>query len=204
MDKIEEFLFSFPFKSFKLREVLGQEVFHFLLDKIGSFEEIEKRMDDLIIGGLSAEKIKAELSKRNISVDDQSMQMLNSPNFITLPKPTDIQTIRLNVTELGFSEDPTTDQVYNKALELGLQLCPGEAGPRRRLTEIDETGKWCKQPPSFLNIAMSQIDDRYGEPHIFSLVHIPELGASWAKKDTRWSTGKRGNVPAQFLFRIPT
>jgi hypothetical protein len=60
--------------------------------------------------------------------------------------------------DLGFGEDgATVQEIYARALQIGLELCPAEVGPILRLNYLD-------QPVGeFLNIAMRPIARYDGE-----------------------------------------
>ena len=79
----------------------------------------------------------------------------------------------------------TTDRVYQKAQELGLDLCPAEAGPHLRLKDTN-------QPFGDLYwIAMKQIG-RHGGTYVFRLERYEDalwLSDSWAGPDGRWGLG---------------
>lgn len=48
-----------------------------------------------------------------------------------------LQTVELTVEDLGFLEGANTTQIYKRAGELGLELCPLELGPYLRLEYLD-------------------------------------------------------------------
>lgn len=68
--------------------------------------------------------------------------------------------VRFTVADLGFPHSATVDEVYERAEELGLELCPAEVGPHLRFS-YDES-YWSY-------IAMKQITDRGGCPGVFDL-----------------------------------
>jgi hypothetical protein len=49
-----------------------------------------------------------------------------------------LQTVELTVGDLGFSDGATTTQIFKRASELGLELCPLELGPYLRLEYLDQ------------------------------------------------------------------
>jgi hypothetical protein len=98
--------------------------------------------------------------------------------------------VRFTVGQLGFPKGATTDEIYTKAEELGLELCPAEVGPQLRLQNTSK--EW-------MLIAMKQITGRYGGPRVFDLDHFgdqPRLHAGNAKSDERWFSNDR------FVFRF--
>jgi hypothetical protein len=83
----------------------------------------------------------------------------------------------------------TTDEIYAKAAELGLELCPAEVGPQLRLSYSGT--EW-------MYIGMKQITGRVGYPSVFSLFEVVgslKLLAYYAKPVVEWSSA------LQFVFR---
>ena len=98
--------------------------------------------------------------------------------------------VRFTVEQLGFSNGATTDEIYKRAEELGLELCPAEVGLHLRL---QYSGK------EWMLIAMKQISDRRGGPRLFDLYWRGEqmaLRSDDAGPDNRWNAGSR------FVFRF--
>lgn len=95
------------------------------------------------------------------------------------------------VRQLGFPDEPTTDEIYKKAEDLGLELCPAEVGPHLCL---QYSGK------EWMLIAMKQITDRHGDPYVFYLCAYDEhllLDGHNVKPDYRW----RGSSLCVFRLR---
>ncbi|OIO46244.1 MAG: hypothetical protein AUJ28_02860 [Parcubacteria group bacterium CG1_02_37_51] len=93
--------------------------------------------------------------------------------------------VRFSVKQLGFPNGATTDEIYTKAKELGLDLCPAEVGPQLRLQNTSK--EW-------MLIAMKQIIDRSGDPRLFVLDRSGgQLGLSGysAWSDDWWSSSRR-------------
>ena len=148
-----------------------------------SFPEGKIRKSELEIGGKTAEELENELKEKNVYISSYAQDMLHSPDFTTLPNPEQIDTVRLKVSDLGFPGGATTDQIYAKAVELGLELCPAEVGPYQRLKDTDQ------ELYNYYWIAMKQIAVRFGDPSVFSLdrrVDGLELRYDLARPDDRW------------------
>jgi len=158
-----------------------------------SFLEGGIRRSELEIGGKNVEEIENEFKDKNINVSDYAKDMLHSPDFTTLKNPERINLVRLKVKDLGLSNGATTGEIYARAEEYGLELCPGEAGPRQRLKDFD-------QPlGDYYRIAMKQIADRDGNPYVFSLSrHVDGLwlGYYYAESSYEW------NEDSRFVFRF--
>ena len=128
-----------------------------------SFPEGKIKRFEATIGGQSSKELQKELKEKKINLTDYSKDMLNNKEFTTLKKPEQINLIRLKVRDLGFKNGATTDQIYQRAQELGLDLCPAEVGPHLRLQYLSQPlREW------FL-IAMKQIADRSSDSSVFHL-----------------------------------
>lgn len=149
--------------------------------------------ETIIAGGESGIEYEQVLTQRGINISDWAKDMLGSKDFATLPRPEKVNLVRLTVGGLGFTDNPTTDQVYQKAQELGLELCPPEVGPELRL-------KYQDQPLyEWTYIGMKQIADSGGRPYVFGLARREDgfwLGGSWADPGDRWNLGD------EFVFRL--
>lgn len=147
-----------------------------------SFPEGKIRIGNLEIGGKSVRELEQELQQANINVSEYAKDMFHSKDFTTLPNPKMLSTVRLRVADL-LPGNPTTDQIYAKAKELGLELVPAEGGVRYRLKYKDQPlNEW-------LNMGMKQITDRYGFPSVFLLCRDGGglwLRSVWAGPDGGW------------------
>jgi hypothetical protein len=84
-----------------------------------------------------------------------------------------------SVEELGFENGATRSQIYERAIGLGLQLCPSEVGPQLRL-------QYRNQPKDeWLLIGMQPVVDSDKVPSLFV---VAEGG------DNLWLTGDRGSA----------
>lgn len=157
-----------------------------------SFPEGKIRIGNLEIGGKSVRELEQELKQANINVNEYAKDMLYSKDFITLPNPKMLVTVRLKVADL-LPGNPTTDQIYAKAKELGLELVPAETGVRYRL-------KYKDQPlDEWLYMGMKQIADRRGNPGVFLLGRVEGglwLGGDWAGPVSRW------HPDGEFVFSL--
>ena len=154
-----------------------------------SFPEGKVKTFEMTIGGKSKEGIERELKEKNINIDSYAQSLLSSPDFTTSKKVEDINLVRVTVEGLGFSSGATTDEIYKRAKELGLELCPAEVGPQLRLSY---------QGSEYLRIAMKQIADRGGRPDVFYLrrnADVLWLCADFAEPSVWWYAGHK------FVFR---
>lgn len=147
------------------------------------FPEGKIRRDTIEIGGKSKQQLEKELKQAGINISSYAEDIFHNQYFNTLNTPINIDTVRLKVQDLGLKGNPTTDEVYARANELGLELCPAEVGPHLRLKDTNQPlGEW-------YYIGMKQITDRYGDPFVFRLARHGDglwLHYEWARPDGRW------------------
>lgn len=78
---------------------------------------------------------------------------------------TTVDLAKVTVAELGFQNGATTAEIYARARERGLELCPAEVGPVLRMAYNDQAvSEW-------LAIGMEQIAGPDGRPRVFSVKH---------------------------------
>ena len=160
-----------------------------------TFPEGKIHRDTIEIGGKTAEQLERELEQAGIKMTNGSKAMLGSDDFVPSKNMEQATLIHLMVVDLGFTKSVTTDQIYQRAKELGLELCPAEVGPHYRLTyrQDQSMDRWSY-------VGMKQITDSDGFPDIFSLECRD--GGLWldihiAKPDYEW------DPTMQFAFRLP-
>ena len=148
-----------------------------------SFPENKIVRDTVIIGEESVQVLEQKLQMENINISRWAKDILNKNKFTTLKTPEEIDLVKLQVSDLGFTNYPTTDQLYQRAIELGLELCPAEVGPHYRL-------KYGDQPlGEYLYIGMKQITGSGGAPSVFRLDFNGDdrwLYTSWVDSTDRW------------------
>lgn len=149
-----------------------------------SFPEGKIDLETIEIGGRSAQQLETELKKAKINISSYARDMLHSKDFKTLPDPQPLEIVKLKVQDLGFvSGYPTTDQIYKRAHDLGLELCPAEIGPHLRLKDLNQSiNEW-------YYVGMKPITGSDGDPHVFSLAHDEDglwLRIPWAHPDGKW------------------
>jgi hypothetical protein len=106
----------------------------------------------------SPQKAKNKLEEKGIWISDYGKDILEKTKFSR--KQEKYNLVQFTVEQLGFPNGATTDQIYAKAKEMGLKLCPAEVGPQLRLSYPGKDWKL---------IAMEQIPDRHGDPSVFYL-----------------------------------
>jgi hypothetical protein len=156
------------------------------------FPESKIQKYNIEIGGKTKDQLEQELENRkDIYFGDWAKDIINKPDFTTSQETKDMKLVRLTVAELGFPDGATTDEIYKRADELGLDLCPAEVGPQLRLQS--DIKDWTL-------IAMKQITGSDGRPGVFDLISVGgQLGLSTdsAASDEHW----RADLPWVFSLR---
>jgi hypothetical protein len=131
-----------------------------LREKLGFSPEKEIQTYDIEIGGKTKDELIQEMEEKNISFSSWAKDIMNKSSFTTSLETKNLKLVRLTVAEIGFPDGARTKEIYKKADELGLDLCPAEVGSQLRLQyDIKE---WTL-------IAMNQISDSSGSPRVFNL-----------------------------------
>lgn len=136
----------------------------------------------------SPKKAKQALEDKNIYLSSWGKAILAKTVFSKSKESCEL--VRFTVKQLGFPQGATTDEIYERAQELGLELCPAEVGPQLRL---QYTGQ------EWFYIAMKQIINRNGVPHVFRLYGDAtelKLDAYITRPESRWPSIE------EFVFRF--
>lgn len=156
------------------------------------------------IGGVSKDDLIAQLGTANREVSGYAESMMNHKLFTTLAEPEPIMLIDLCPADLGFTENPTTTELFDvKRLAAWseanldgyvLDLCPAETGPHLAIQYKD-------QPKGeVLWIAMDRIPDSDGDPGVFG-VERRDDGELWL--DFGWADlGDRWDLDHRIVFRL--
>lgn len=158
-----------------------------------SFPEKKIRRENIEIGGKSKEQLISEMEALGININSYVKSMMDNPDFVVGSSREEAKLIRLTVADLGFKTSATTDQIYERAQALGLELCPPDTGPNYRLQYKDQPlGEWVR-------IGMKQITGSAGYPLVFFLARGGDglwLSSAWAEPDYAWDPGH------EFVFRF--
>ena len=174
-----------PIPSAQSREVNVNKPAHFQIWRtitLGSYRGVDAYRDALDIA--------------KIKIGDSAGEILGRPAFPYARTETGVELAVLSATDLGVEADqPSLGEVYQRARQAGLELCPAEVGPQLRLD-------YRNQPlGEALDIAMEPVATYGGEPTILTLAN--------------WGTGLlligRDGRPestvfrkSRFVFALPT
>lgn len=135
----------------------------------------------IMIGGKTQTQLRDEITSAEVGGRKMQFDGFADGIFSKMKVKKEQQNTKLiivSVTQLGFPNSATTQQVHEKARKLGLDLLPAEAGPHLRLQYKD-------QPvDERLAIGMEPIFDRGGDLRVFLVEHYEE---------ELWLSGGRGS-----------
>ena len=111
----------------------------------------------------TSDDFRKSLKANGMNVGDRASDILEKPDFTSAVGETEVDLVRVTVAGLGFKQGARRDQIYERARELGLELCPPEVGPQLRLQYKDQPiGEW-------LLIAMEPCTDSVGLLSVFGV-----------------------------------
>lgn len=132
----------------------------------------------------SADEYRKAIEASGNRFSDWASDIIGRPEFKTAAEECEVDLVVASNAELGFPQGATVKQTFDRAKELGLELCPNEIGPALLEHYQDQpVGEW------FL-IAMEPIAGSDGRLHVFR-VGRDEL-ALWLYA--------RGGRPGSFWF----
>ncbi len=130
----------------------------------------------------NAESYRKALKSCGFKISDWVNDILKK--IVVSSVETILDLVILTVAELGFNNGATLQQIYDRAKELGLELCPAEVGLALCLAYLDQPyGEW-------LQIAMEPITDSDGGVGVFHVAHDDDeqwLGMCWSSSDGVWN-----------------
>ncbi|NCU44359.1 hypothetical protein EOM71_01635 [Candidatus Falkowbacteria bacterium] len=173
-------------------------IFKLNIEKIyTSFPEGKIDQVEMTIGGKGKtellkdleDRAKLDNSEEKIYISSHARSMINNPEFVAVEKPELVDLVRLKASDLGFSRARTFNDIYMKAAELGLELCPPEVGPQLRLN-YDQVFKREQPKGEWFYIGMKPVSDSDGDPRVFRLDRYRDgerwLGDRWAVPVDPW------------------
>lgn len=98
------------------------------------------------VGGLTKSQLLQKLRQHSILMNKFGEKLFADDKFTVSDKIYSVRTVEIKVRDLGFSEGATIPQVYKKANQVGLELCPLELGPYLRLKYLDQPEGYLGKP----------------------------------------------------------
>jgi hypothetical protein len=112
----------------------------------------------ITVGGhRSVSAVRAALDNARVRVGDTADEIMGRPAFQFNQAKMELDLVVVSASELGLRNATPVADIYRRAAELGLELCPAEAAPLLRLQYLD-------QPVGeFLSVAMQPIATYAGD-----------------------------------------
>jgi len=98
------------------------------------------------IGGLTKLQLIQKLQQQPILMNESAERLFADDKFPISNTKYILQTAELTVGDLGFPDGATIVEIFKKAIELGLELCPLELGPYLRLAYLDQPEGYLGNP----------------------------------------------------------
>ena len=138
------------------------------------------------VGGLTKSQLIEKLQQQSILMNESAQRLFAHDECPTSDAKHVLQTVELTVDDLGFPDGATIGEIFNRAMELGLELCPLELGPHLRLAYLDQPegylGNPLKQhqaPSGSITIASEILTEDHEFPKGFYLRRIN--GVLWLR-----------------------
>jgi hypothetical protein len=134
------------------------------------------------------------LDAAKMKIGDAADEILGRPAFQYVREKTEVELTLVSAAELGVETESSLSDLYQRATQLGLALCPPEVGPQLRLD-------YREQPVGeSLLIAMEPVKTYYGEPTILSLMNFG-TGLALVGSNGRPESMVSGYL--RFVFALP-
>jgi len=113
----------------------------------------------------SVEDLRQAILDAGFKIGDWAEDVLNSENFALTPEEKSVDLVKITPKALGFENGAQRTDIYNKAFEDSLEICPLEIGPQLRLQYTDQPRL------ESLQIGMEPQKDSGGHESEFRVVH---------------------------------
>lgn len=179
-----------------------QKTIEILVERLGGIETVRRLLSDELVVTVTIKwktwrKIKLGTGPKNANefrqalsnISDWANDIIGRPGFIVSPIETEyIELVNVSAAELGFKDGATRADIYRRAQELGLDICPNEVGPQLRLQYRDQPNN------ERLLVAMEPVADAGGHPSIFNVRCDSDkkvLDADYGQPDYSWPARRR-------------
>jgi hypothetical protein len=142
----------------------------------------------------AADDFSKSFKDNGFKVSDWANDILGKPAFTVATEETEIDLVVVSVAELGFKNGATRENIYARAKERGLDICPNEVGPQLRLQYKDQPkGEW-------LIVAMEPLRCSDGALELFS---VERVGDGLWLSSVSGSSGNVWGAGDQWVFALP-
>ena len=113
----------------------------------------------------TADDFRKAVKSAGMEIGDWANDILGNSSFTVAESEMEVELVVCSVAELGFKDGATRKDIYVRAEELGLHICPPEVGPQLCLQYMDQ------QKGEGLVIAMEPITVSGGHLYLFDIAH---------------------------------
>ena len=117
------------------------------------------------VGGMSKYELLMQLTEKKIAMNAYATLLFMDDRFQTSSKLERAEIVELSVQTLGLKSPALFDEITDKAMDLGLELCPMELAPHFRLQYIEP------DEGSILTVASQKLSNDEHFPNGFYLRH---------------------------------
>ena len=90
------------------------------------------------VSGFNKDSVLKMLQEHSVALNAYAERLFEDERFMTSDEKYYVETVVMTVADLGFSEGATLPQIFERADERGLDLCPLELAPYFRLQYVDQ------------------------------------------------------------------
>lgn len=106
------------------------------------------------------------IKKTNCRINENAAYILKQPEFTVANKEIEIDLVRVCLSDLFLKiEEPTLEEIYDRAKMFGLEKCPPEVGPQLIVQYPDQSDR------EHLTIVMDYITSINGIKEVFRIIH---------------------------------
>lgn len=111
----------------------------------------------VLVGGRTRAELRDEFRRHAISMNTYGEALFAAASFAETGSSRPVETVEVTVRDLGFPDGTMVAQIFARAQQLGLELCPLEMAPYLRLQYLDQPeGHWITiaspRPPADSNL----------------------------------------------------
>lgn len=138
---------------------------------------------ELGFGPKTAAEFSTAIKAGGHEIGGWAKDILNKAKFENIREKKQVELVILTVVSLGFRRGATRQEIYDRALELGLELSPAEVGPGLRVQYKKEDQPKCE----YLFIGMEPITDSDGNPYVFRVERRDDGESSFCTDNRGWA-----------------
>ncbi len=143
---------------------------------------------EITVGGVSKADLLEQLKNSSILINPYAEILFASPEFTTSSHSCNLKISEVSLQEISLKEGATSTQIFSRAKDFGLELCPLELAPHFRLQYLNQL-----QGP-YLTIASKKTRNDESYPNGFYLRKLKNrlwLRGYRASSDFVWSPQSR-------------